>query len=441
MADSRAAEHARSIITTLREAGHAAFLVGGCVRDLVLGREPSDYDVATAATPDQVLALLPGAVLVGAHFGVVLAPSATGESVEVATFRSDHSYRDGRHPSAVSFETDPRQDVLRRDFTINALLLDPQSGEVLDYTGGLRDLRDGIIRAIGDPRKRFEEDHLRMLRAVRFAARFAYRIEDATFAAISALRSRIHRISAERIREELTRMLTEGRPRRAFELLHDTGLLQELLPEIEAMRGVEQPPEYHPEGDVWTHTLLMLDALEHPSPELAWGALLHDSGKPPTFRRAPDRIRFDGHVEAGVRVARGILTRLRFSQEQTDRVEALVANHMRFMDVSRMKDSTLKKFLRLPHFDEHLALHKADCLSSHRDLSSYNFAVETIARMPQEVLRPPRLLSGDDLIALGLAPGPAFRRILDAVEDAQLEGTIATRDEALRLARALREID
>lgn len=437
MPDSRAAEHARSLIGALREAGHQAFLVGGCVRDLLLQREPSDYDIATSARPEQVLALFPGSVLVGAHFGVVLAKTAGGEAVEIATFRSDHAYEDGRRPSTVSFETDPRRDTQRRDFTINALLMDPESGEVTDYTGGLADLRDGVIRAIGEPARRFEEDHLRMLRAVRFAARFEYRIEDATFAAIRDLRHSIHRISAERIRDELTRMLTEGHPRRAFELLHDTGLLRELLPEIEAMRGVEQPPEYHPEGDVWTHTLLMLDALEHPSAELAWGVLLHDSGKPPTFRRAPDRIRFDGHVDAGVRIARDILTRLRFSQQHIERVEALVDNHMRFMDVFRMKESTLKKFLRLPHFDEHLALHKVDCLSSHRDLASYNFALEKLGQMPEEALRPPRLIAGEDLIALGLTPGPAFRRILDAVEDAQLEGTVTTREEALRLARSL----
>jgi putative nucleotidyltransferase with HDIG domain len=437
MPDSRAAEHARSLIGTLREAGHQALLVGGCVRDLLLRREPSDYDIATSARPEQVLALFPGSVRVGAHFGVVLAKAAGGEAVEIATFRSDHAYEDGRRPSTVSFETDPRRDAQRRDFTINALLMDPESGEVTDYTGGLADLRDGVIRAIGDPARRFEEDHLRMLRAVRFAARFEYRIEDATFAAIRDQRHSIHRISAERIRDELTRMLTEGHPRRAFELLYDTGLLRELLPEIEAMRGVEQPPEYHPEGDVWTHTLLMLDALEHPSAELAWGVLLHDSGKPPTFRRAPDRIRFDGHVDVGVRIACEILTRLRFSQEQMERVEALVAHHMRFLDVFRMKESTLKKFLRLPHFDEHLALHKVDCLSSHRDLASYNFALEKLAATPEEVLRPPRLVSGEDLIAMGLTPGPAFRRILDAVEDAQLEGTVTTREEALRLAGSL----
>jgi poly(A) polymerase len=416
---------------TLRAAGHQAYLAGGCVRDLLAGREPSDYDVATSARPEEVLALFPGAVAVGAHFGVVRA-----RGVEVATFRSDHSYRDGRHPEEVVFETDPRQDVLRRDFTINGLLLDPATNEVLDFVGGRADLRDRIIRAIGDPRRRFAEDHLRMLRAVRFAARFGYAIEPETLAAIRELAPSIHRVSAERVRDELTRILTEGRARRGMELLDETGLLAEVLPECRALQGVEQPPEYHPEGDVWTHTLLMLDQLDHPSAPLAWGALLHDIGKPATFRRAPDRIRFDGHVEAGLRIARGILTRLKFSRDDTDRILALVANHMRFLDAPRMKESTLKKFLRLDHFAEHLALHKADCLASHGGLETYEFVRAKLAALPPEQLKPAPLVTGRDLIALGLPPGPAFKRILTEAEDLQLEGRLRTRDEALAWLRA-----
>ena len=418
---------AQQVTSTLRAAGHSAYLAGGCVRDLLLGREPTDFDVATAARPDQVLELFPGSVAVGAHFGVVLVQG----DVEVATFRSDHSYRDGRHPDTVVFENDPRQDVLRRDFTINGLLMDPETGEVLDFVGGRDDLRAGVIRAIGDPRRRFAEDHLRMLRAVRFAARFGYTIEPETLAAIRELASRIHRVSAERVRDELTRILTEGQPRRVLELLDETGLLAEVLPECRALQGVEQPPEYHPEGDVWIHTLLMLQSLEQPSPVLAWGVLLHDIGKPATFRRAADRIRFDGHVDAGLAIARPLLARLKFSNADTDRILALIANHMRFMDAPRMKESTLKKFLRLEHFDEHLALHKADCLASHGGLDNYDFVRAKVAALPPEQLKPAPLVTGRDLIALGMAPGPEFKRILAEAEDLQLEGRFGSREEAL----------
>lgn len=418
---------AQQVTSTLRAAGHSAYLAGGCVRDLLLGREPADFDVATAARPDQVLELFPGSVAVGAHFGVVLVQG----DVEVATFRSDHSYRDGRHPDTVVFENDPRQDVVRRDFTINGLLMDPETGEVLDFVGGRDDLRAGVIRAIGDPRRRFAEDHLRMLRAVRFAARFGYTIEPETLAAIRELASRIHRVSAERVRDELTRILTEGQPRRGLELLDETGLLAEVLPECRALQGVEQPPEYHPEGDVWIHTLLMLQSLEQPSPALAWGVLLHDIGKPATFRRAADRIRFDGHVDAGLAIARPLLARLKFSNADTDRILALIANHMRFMDAPRMKESTLKKFLRLDHFDEHLALHKADCHSSHGGLQNYDFVRAKLAALPPEQLKPAPLVTGRDLIALGMAPGPEFKRILAEAEDLQLEGRFGSREEAL----------
>src|SRR5580700_6898645 len=331
------------IAAQLRRHGFQAWLVGGCVRDLVLGREPKDYDISTDARPDQLLQIFPRAQLVGAQFGVVLV-----DGVEVATFRSDHSYQDGRHPSAVTFETDVKQDVLRRDFTINALLLDPASvtSEVVDFVGGLADLRAHVIRAIGDPEQRFEEDHLRMLRAIRFAARFGFEIEPGTLAAIQKLHQRITRVSPERIRDELVRILTEGAPRRGFELLHASGLLVDVLPEVAAMKGVEQPPEFHPEGDVWTHTLIMLEGLRQPTPTLALGVLLHDVGKPGTFRLA-ERIRFDGHVELGERIARDILNRLRFSHAEIEQVIALIANHMRFTHVHQMRESTLKRMLRL----------------------------------------------------------------------------------------------
>ncbi|HVW84566.1 MAG TPA: CCA tRNA nucleotidyltransferase, partial [Bryobacteraceae bacterium] len=301
---------ARFIVERLRAAAHAAYFVGGCVRDLLLGREPKDFDVATSAEPDQLLRLFPRADRVGAHFGVVLVHD-DGAHVEVATFRSDLEYLDGRHPEGVRFETDPREDAVRRDFTINALLLDPISGEILDFVHGREDLAAGVVRAIGDPETRFREDHLRLLRAVRFAARFGFRIEPQTFSSIRHLAPLIHDVSAERVRDEIARILTEGGARRGFELLDATGLLHEVLPEIEAMKGVEQPPEYHPEGDVWVHTLIMLEGLREPSLELALGVLLHDVGKPVTFRIA-ERIRFDGHVERGIEIAHGLLTRLRF---------------------------------------------------------------------------------------------------------------------------------
>jgi len=446
-------DFATSIVQTLRQRGFQAYLVGGCVRDLLLGREPKDYDVATNATPQQVMAVFPEAYAVGAQFGVVLVPapeadvadkvsteiSAKSHVVEVATFRSDIGYSDGRHPDEVRFSQDPREDVARRDFSINGMLLNPlisqTPGEVLDFVGGRKDLAAGIIRTIGDPEKRFAEDKLRMLRAVRFAARFEYAIEPATFAAMRAMAQQIQVVSRERVRDELTRMLTEGHARRAFLLLDESGLLKEVLPEIAAMKGVAQPPEFHPEGDVFVHTLLLLENLPRPCPlTLAWGALLHDVGKPPTFR-VVERIRFDNHVEVGVKMAEEICRRLRFSNDDTAQILALVANHMRFSHATRMSQSTLKKFLRLPVFDEHLALHRADCLASHGNLGTYEFVRQKMAEIPPEKRKPSPLVTGDDLIAVGHVPGPKFREILNAVEDAQLEGRLSSRDAALAFVR------
>jgi len=424
---------AHQVIAKLREAGHQAYLVGGCVRDLLLGCAPKDFDVATDARPDRVMDLFPRSGRVGAHFGVVLVRDAFSQ-VEVATFRSDQDYADGRRPGAVHFEYDPRRDVVRRDFTINGLMLDPVTGRVLDFVGGREDLASGLVRAIGDPAERFREDHLRMLRAIRFAARLGFRIDPATFDAIRAGHASVLRVSAERIRDELNRILTEGGARRGFEMLDASGMLADILPEIAAMHGVEQPPEYHPEGDVWVHTLLLLEGLDHPSLTLAWGALLHDVGKPPTFRVA-DRIRFDGHVEEGVRLAHGILTRWRFSREQIDQIEALVAHHMRFKDVPHMKESTLKHFLRLPDFAEHLELHRLDVLASNRHLDTWQYVKEKLADLSAADLKPPRLLTGADLIAAGYEPGPLFSEILSAVEDAQLEGRIRTAGEAMKFVR------
>jgi len=403
------------------------------VRDLLMERAPKDYDVATSARPHQLLQLFPGADSVGAHFGVVLVHSDSAQ-VEVATYRSDLEYTDGRRPDGVHFETDPRQDAMRRDFTINALFLDPFSGEILDFTGGRADLEAKLIRAIGDPDARFREDHLRLLRAVRFAARTGFEIEPETFAAICALAPLVQSVSAERIRDEIARILTEGGPRRGFELLDSTGLLRHILPEVAAMKGVEQPPEFHPEGDVWTHTLIMLDGLKAPSIGLALGVLLHDVGKPPTFRIA-DRIRFDGHVEKGVEIAHAILTRLRFPNSVTETAEGLVANHMKFMDVPKMKESTLKRFLRLPDFEDHMALHRLDCLSSHGGLENYEYVRQKQREVPPEQLKPRPLITGRDLIAAGYRPGPPFGIVLDEIEDAQLEGRVSTTAEALEMAR------
>jgi putative nucleotidyltransferase with HDIG domain len=435
MEPNAARDAAAAIVAWLRAAGHQAYFVGGCVRDLLLGRSPKDFDVATSATPDQVLTLFEKTFAVGAHFGVVLV--CTGEIVtEVATFRSDGAYSDGRHPDAVRFSTSPEEDVKRRDFTINGMMLDPADDSVLDMVGGMQDLQAGLIRAIGDPGERFAEDKLRMLRAVRFAARFTFDLEPATAKAIQRLAPAVSQVSYERVRDELNRMLTEGHARRAFEMLDATGLLAQVLPEVVKLKGVAQPPQYHPEGDVWVHTLLLLDGLPADCPvALAWAALLHDIGKPATFRVAPDRIRFDGHVETGVHIAEAICRRLRFPNYETEQILSLIANHMRFADVRKMKESTLKRFFRLDHFDQHLSLHRLDCLASHGSLELYDFARQRFETLPQEQVRPQLLLNGRDLIEAGYQPGPQFSQMLAAAEDAQLEGTIRTREEALAVIK------
>ena len=433
-----ARELAGRICEVLRGAGYQALFTGGCVRDLILRRDPTDYDVATDARPEEVQRLFPGSLAVGAQFGVIIVIEDSLQ-VEVATFRSDLGYADGRHPVAVEFSASPEEDARRRDFTVNGLMMDPRDGRILDFVGGQADLRAGIIRAIGDPDLRFNEDKLRMARAVRFAARFGYVIEAATRDAVVKRAPEILQVSQERLRDELTKMLTEGAARRAFERLDETVLLPELLPEISRMKGVAQPPQFHPEGDVWTHTLLMLEQLPAGcSPTLAWGVLLHDVGKPPTFTPAPGphgRIRFDEHVEVGTRMAEEICRRLRFSNDDTEQISLLVANHLRFKDVAQMRASTLKRFVRLPRFEEHLELHRLDCLSSHRDLTCYDFVQRFLAETPPDAMRPARLLSGEDLKRMGYSPGPVFKEILRAVEDAQLEGKIQTQQEAIGMVK------
>jgi poly(A) polymerase len=379
------------------------------------------------------MALFPESAAVGAQFGVILIPR-DGLKVEVATFRSDLGYSDGRHPDRVEFSSTPEEDVQRRDFTINGLLMRHDTGEILDFVNGQADLKAGIVRAIGEPDRRFAEDKLRMMRAPRFAARFKFEIERETFRAIRKRVKDIDQVSPERLRDELTKMLTEGAAKRAFELLDETWLLGQVLPEVAAMKGVEQPPQFHPEGDVWTHTLLMIEGLPaNSSPTLSWGVLLHDVGKPPTFQspaETGDRIRFNNHVEVGVRMTEAICRRLRFSNEDTEQIMALVDNHMKFGYVEEMRASTLKRFVRMPHFEEHLALHKLDCVSSRRDLQSYTFVQKFLANTPPEQVQPNRLLTGDHLMGMGFTPGPLFSQILGALEDAQLEGQVTTQEQA-----------
>ncbi len=471
--DSAGLRAARGVAGRLREGGFQAYFAGGSVRDLLLGLPAKDFDVATSATPDEVLRAFADYKVheVGAHFGVILVVWE-GVAIEVATFRHDGVYLDGRRPETVRFSTDAREDVVRRDFTVNGMLLDPaliedESAEipdvaadpstapgmtsysrvrvpdeaVLDYVEGRADLAAKRLRAIGEAGLRFEEDKLRMLRGVRFAARLGFEIDLQTLAAMRRYAPEIGQVSQERVRDELTRMLTEGHARRAFELLDVTGLLPFVLPEIAKMKGVEQPPQYHPEGDVWIHTLMLLEQLPAGvSCELAWGFLLHDVGKPATFqppdpRKPGDRIRFNGHVEVGVRIAEVLLARLRFSNEATARIVALIKHHMQFGDVKAMKESTLKRFIRMPRFDEHLALHRADCLSSHGDLRLWEFAKAAYEADEPAATRPKWLVTGKELIAAGYRPGSAFKAILRAVEDAQLEGRIGSVQEGLDLVR------
>ncbi len=426
---------AESIIRRLREAGHEALLAGGCVRDMLLGRPPRDYDVATRARPDEILALYPKALTVGASFGVVIVADGPTQ-VEVATFRAESGYADGRHPDAVHF-TDAREDARRRDFTINAMFLDPATGEVLDWTGGRADLEARLIRAVGDPRERFAEDHLRMLRAVRFAAELGFDLDPATAEAIRALAARITAVSGERVRDELARLLTappKGR-RRGLELASNLGLVAVLLPEIKAMKGCAQGPDVHPEGDVWTHTCLAVEYLREPTFELTLGTVLHDVGKPPTFKMREGRMTFYGHPQVGTAITRAIARRLRLSRPQTERVAWLVEHHMRLIHVNEMREAKLKRLFAHDGFEELAELYRADCLASGGTAEEYESVMARYRALGREEVQPDPLITGRDLIEMGLAPGPAFGEILDKVYDAQLEGRARTRDEALALAR------
>ncbi|HET6947343.1 MAG TPA: CCA tRNA nucleotidyltransferase [bacterium] len=420
-------EGAIELVRILRARGFIAYWVGGCVRDLEMGREPHDYDIVTDARPEQVAALFPDALMVGAQFGVVVVPH-TGHRYEVSTFRAEGPYLDGRRPSRVDF-TDARSDVLRRDFTINGLLHDPLSGETLDYVGGRADIAARRVRTIGDPAQRFAEDRLRMLRAIRLTAELEFDIDPDTFAAIRGHAGSITQVSAERIRDELVRLLVSPGRGRGLRLLRESGLLGVVLPEVEATVGVPQPPEFHPEGDVFTHTVLTLEHLRVPHPVPAVAALLHDVGKPPTITRS-DRIRFNGHDEVGAAMTEAICRRFRFSGQETSRIVALVRDHLRVKDLPKMRPAKAARFLLQEDALDHLELHRADCLASHGDLSVYQWAVARREALRAKTPAPARLLTGDDLIAMGYPPGPRFAEILDAVLDAQLEGQLRTPDDA-----------
>ena len=424
---------AEEIVLSLKKARYEAYFVGGCVRDFVMGVIPDDYDIVTSALPDQVMAVFTRTVAIGAKFGVV-AVIVEGHSYEVATFRSDDIYIDGRRPSNVHF-TCAKEDVFRRDFTVNGLLMDPVSGEITDYVDGLADIRGKIIRTIGDPDQRFQEDHLRMLRAIRFTANLNFSLDSSTKEAIAKNVAAIKTISAERLCDELSKLLTRGGARRGLELMAQTGMLREILPEVDFMQGVEQPPRFHPEGDVWQHTLMMLEILSEEkrprvNPVLAWGALLHDVGKPVSRSEDENGVHFYGHVKHGEKIADEIMQRLKFSRAQREAVLNLIGQHMIFMNVQKMRPARLKRFLRVPDFNLHLELNRLDCLASHGMLDNYEFCRNQLENLAVEELHPPRLINGDDLIALGFTPGEIIGEILRALEDEQMEGRISSQDEA-----------
>jgi poly(A) polymerase len=429
-------ETATRIIHRLKEAGHEGFFVGGCVRDLLLGTEPEDFDIVTSARPEQVQSLFPKTVPIGLAFGIILVIEAD-HSFEVATYRKETGYEDGRRPSMVTFGS-AEEDVQRRDFTVNGLLMDPDTGDVKDFVGGRKDIENGIIRTIGSPHDRFGEDHLRLLRAIRFAANLDFELDPATFSAIREQATSIGRISNERIREEMTKLLTRGHARRGLELLEQSGLLREILPEAAAMRGVSQPRQYHPEGDVWSHVLRMLDYFAgglgaDRDQRLVWAVLLHDIGKPATRFTDERGVHFYDHANKSAEIAEAILRRFKFSNADSGTVLALIRHHMIFMTVKDMRPHRLKRFLRMPEFDLHLELHRLDCLGSHGLLDCYEFCREKRLELSREVLHPPKLLSGYDLQAMGFRPGPLFKEILEALETAQLEGELATAEEARRM--------
>lgn len=427
----KARRNATSVAASLRDAGHQALFAGGCVRDGLMGVAPKDYDIATSARPDQVLEVFPGSNQVGAHFGVILV-TRQKQAIEIATFRTDGTYHDGRRPESVSFST-PEHDALRRDFTINGLFEDPFSGEIIDHVGGQQDLENKVIRCIGHPLKRFEEDALRLLRAVRFQARTGFRIHPETLAAMSECAPLLDQISIERIRDEFSAILSGPRRKDALKLLTQTRLIDQFLPELRDLIGCDQPPEWHPEGDVFTHTGIMLDMLQHDAPlDLALAVLLHDIAKPPCRTVDPDgRIRFNGHDSMGAEMAENILRRLRYPNEIIESAGFMVSRHMQFMHVQKMKRSKLRRFIGADTFSKEMELHRVDCASSNGFTDNYQFLREKLDEFANEPVIPPPLVTGHDLIKLGLKPGPEFRRILEAVQTEQLEGRIHSKEEGI----------
>jgi putative nucleotidyltransferase with HDIG domain len=425
-----ARQKAESIARRLQAEGFTAYFAGGCVRDELLGREPKDYDIATNARPAEVQRLFPGSVSVGAHFGVIVVRDG-GENFEIATFRTDGSYRDGRRPDAVLFST-PEEDARRRDFTVNGMFLDPVSGAVIDHVGGLMDLQSRTLRAIGDAAARFREDHLRLMRAVRFATVLGYEMETETWSALCAHAGDIRRISIERTRDELVRTLLHPQRLRGFDLLAESGLLFHILPEMETLKGCTQPPEFHPEGDVWVHTRLMLSLLpEVVSTPLLLSVLLHDIAKPATRTVDPDgRIRFNGHDKLGAEMTGEILRRLRFSNEVIAATVEAVLNHMKFMHVQEMRTAKLKRWIASPTFADELQLHRADCLGSNGLTDNFEFMRGKQEEFSAAPVLPPPLLTGAHLMRMGYAAGPAFKEMLTAVHDAQLDGTLTSQTEA-----------
>ena len=430
--EARLLEGALHVTNVLAAEGYQVCFAGGAVRDLLLHRPVNEIDIATSAPPGVVEKLFPKTIGVGRDFGVVVAVVG-GANYEIATFRAESGYTDGRHPGKVRF-TGARQDALRRDFTVNSLFLDPVTEEVIDFTEGRKDLDRGLIRTVRDPRQTFGEDKLRVLRAIRFACQLGFRIDDPTYEGVTRYAHRLSQISWERIRDEILKILCGPEPARGLTLLSDSGVLEAVLPEVFEMHGVMQPPAFHPEGDVFQHTRLMFSLARNLSPTLALGVLLHDVGKPKTvvFR---ERIRFDGHAELGARMAEEVCRKLKLSGVQIQQVVRLVKDHLRFMHVRQMRESTLRRFLRTEGFDEHLELHRLDCLASHGDLSNYDFCREKLSELDQEALAPPPLINGNDLIALGLKPGPIFSEILKRAEDLQLEGFLTAREDALSWVR------
>ncbi len=436
-------EFASDVVQRLQKAGYQALWAGGCVRDELLGREPKDYDVATDARPEQVRELFRRTVAVGAAFGVVevLGPRRHGQflKVQVATFRTDLEYVDGRHPGGVVYSS-AREDALRRDFTINGMFLDPLSGDVYDHVGGRADLEAKVLRAIGNPRQRFAEDKLRLLRAVRMAVRFDLMIDPATWAAMQEMAPQITVVSAERIAEELRQLLVHPRRVHAATLLFDSGLGAAVLPEVVPMKGLPQGLPAAPVGDLWDHVMRVLDLLgDSPSFPLALAALLHDIGKPRTVGRTPDRYTFYYHEHVGARMASAICQRLRLSNAERERVEWLVEKHQYLCDARHLRPSKLKTILAHPGIEELLALHRADALAWGRSTDQVAYCEARLREWTATDLNPRPLLTGDDLKKLGIPQGPIYKKLLDAVREAQLDGTISTTEQAVELIGRLHE--